>query len=240
MQRKSLSILALALVLAPSIAVAYVQPAEAILAAAAARRAKIGFTTIVAEGTYEQGEQRIPVWEAIKANKAHRVEYRKPDGAEVILTVESRRWRFTGGKSAGQPERVNADLFMTFLARPDLDPGGRLGMLFLKRHGIGEEVSLGRSTDKRVAYVIGAKAWETDKPSLWIDKEILVPLRLITKAEDGALIDIRLIGWGSGSTEEWYPRRVETYRNGQLLDATTYDRATLNATVDASVFEPPS
>jgi hypothetical protein len=240
MRRKSLSISALALVLVPSIAAAYVQPAESILAAAAARRARIGFTTIVAEVIYEKGDERIPVWEAIKAGKAHRVEHRKPDATEVTLTVEGKRWHFANGKSAGQPERINSDLMLTFLAGAGGEGGGKLGVLFLKKNQIGDEVSLGRSVDKRIAYVIGGKSWESDKPQLWIDKEFLVPVRLITKGDDGSMIDIRLLGWGSGSTEEWYPRRIETYKNGQLVEATTYDRARLNETVESSLFEPPS
>jgi hypothetical protein len=240
MRRKSLSLLALALVMVPSLAVGYVQPADSILASAAARRARIGFSTIVAEGTYEQGDQRFPVWEAIKAGKAHRVELRKPDLTEVVLTIEGRRWRFATGKPAGQPERISADLIMTFVGRPESDPGGRQGILFLKRHKIDEEeVNLGR-LDDRIAYVIGAKPWEVDKPQLWIDKEYLVPTRLITKADDGAMIDVRLRGWGSGPVSEWYPRRIETWRNGQMVDAYTYHRAMLNESLEPSLFEPPS
>ncbi len=240
MRRKSLILSALALVSVPSIAVAYVQPADAILASAAARRARIAFHTIVAEGTYEQGDQRIPIWEAIKAGKAHRIEYRKPGGTEVDLTVDSRRWHFTPGKPAGAPERVPGDLFMTFIARPDTDPGGRQGILFLKRHKIDEEVvSLGR-VDKRIAYVIGARPWEDTRPQLWIDKEMMVPTRLITKADDGAVVDTRLLGWGSGSTDEWFPQRIEVYRNGQLVEAYTYQRAVLNQSLEPSLFEPPA
>jgi hypothetical protein len=217
-----------------------VQPADAILANVGARRARIGFSTIVAEGTVEMGEQRFPVWEAIKAGKARRVEYRKPEGTEVELTTEGKRWRFATGKPAGQPERISSDLFLTFLARLDGDPGGRNGILFLKRHQIDSEVvNLGRM-DRRIAYVIGAHAWELDKPQLWIDKEYLVPTRWIRKAEDGAMEDVRLTGWGSGSTDEWYPRRIEVWRNGQLVEATTYDRARLNESVESSLFEPPS
>ena len=158
----------------------------------------------------------------------------------MVLTTDGKRWRFAAGKPAGPPERISSDLFLTFLARLDGDPGGRNGILFLKRHQIDSEaVSLGR-IDKRIAYVIGGRSWETDKPQLWIDKEYLVPIRLITKGEDGAMIDVRLLGWGSGSTDEWYPRRIETWRNGTLVEATTYDRARLNDSLEPSLFEPPS
>jgi hypothetical protein len=240
MRRKSLGVCALALVMFPSLAAATMPAADGILASAASRRARIGFSTIVAEGHYEQGDQRVPVWEAIKAGKAHRIEYRKPDATEVVLTMGDKRWRFANGKPAGQPERVTADLIMTFLAKPEPDPGGRHGMLFLKRHKIDElSVNLGRM-QKRIAYVIGGKSWEQDKPQLWIDKELMVPTRLITKADDGAMVDTRLLDWGSGSTDEWYPRRIETYRNGTLVEAYTYDRAKLNVSVEASLFEPPT
>jgi outer membrane lipoprotein-sorting protein len=228
MTRKSPAILALALMVAPSIAAAYMPAADGILSSVAARRARIGFSTIVAEGHYEQGDQRVPVWEAIKAGKARRIEYRKPAGTEVVVTTNGRR------------NSALADLIMTFLARSDPDPGGRQGLLFLKRHKIDElEVSLSRQ-QKRISYVIGAKPWETEKPQLWIDKEMLVPARLITKDDDGATLDIRLLDWGAGSTDEWYPRRIETYRNGQLAETYTYERAKLNEALAPSLFEPPS
>jgi hypothetical protein len=54
------------------------------------------------------------------------------------------------------------------------------------------------------------------------------------------MLDIRLLDWGAGSTDEWYPRRIVTYRNGQLVEAYTYDRAKLNQSLEASLFEPPS
>jgi hypothetical protein len=54
------------------------------------------------------------------------------------------------------------------------------------------------------------------------------------------MVDTRLLDWGSGSTDEWYPRRIETYRNGTLVEAYTYDRAKLNESVEASLFEPPT
>lgn len=244
MRRKSLPVWALTLaaaVAAPAVALAYILPADAILSSVAARRARIDFSTLVAEGTRQNGDGvRIPVWEGIRAGKAHRIEHRGPDQTDVILTVDKKRWRFTLGQPPGTPERVTADLIMTFLGTPARDPGGRRGILFLKRHKIDEDVISLDRLKGRIAYVIGAKPWEEEKPQLWIDKEFLLPIRLLTKGDDGSTVDVRLLGYGSGATGEWFPRRIETYRNGDLVESVTYDSAELNTNLDDALFEPPS
>src|SRR5262245_44668186 len=68
---------------------AYILPAEAVLSGVARRRAEIGFSSIVVEGTYQRGEggPSLQVWEAIKANRAHRVERRDGTNTEVQLTL---------------------------------------------------------------------------------------------------------------------------------------------------------
>lgn len=244
MRRKSLPAWALTLaagMTVPAIALAYILPADAILASVAARRARIDFSTLVAEGTLQNGDgARVPVWEAIRAGKAHRVEHRGEERTEVILTVDKKRWRFTLGQPPGPPERVTADLIMTFLGTPARDPGGRRGILFLKRHKIDEDVVSLDRLGGQIAYVIGAKPWEGEKPQLWIDKEFLLPIRLITEGKDGSTLDVRLLGYGSGATGEWYPRRIQTYRNGELIETVTYDSAELNTNLDDGLFEPPS
>jgi hypothetical protein len=224
----------------PTDAAAYLLPSDAILSIVASKRAGIGFTTLVAEGVRTAGGERAKVWEGIRAGKAHRIELERPGATDVVLTIDGKRWKFQLGKKAGPPEKVKADLIMTFLGTPEKDPGGKRGILFLKRYEIDDEiVSLDRQND-RIAYVIGAKPWEDDKPQLWIDKEYMLPTRLMVKEDDGTALEMRLLDFGSGATGEWYPRRIETYRNGQLVESTTYSSANLNLALEDSLFEPPS
>lgn len=234
------ALVALAGVIAPATALAYLLPAEVIFSGAAKRRADIAFSTIVVEGTYQRGDAPpVRVWEAIREGKAHRVERKSDAGTEVLLTVPGKRWSFKLGERS-KAERWPSDLILDFLGTADKDGGGQRGVAFLKQRGIdADEVSLARQ-DKRPCYVIGAKPWEPTKPQLWIDKSLLVPVRLVEVDKNGSVTETRLLGIGSEVTNEWFPRRIEVWRDGKLVEATTYTSARLNEEVSEDLFRPPS
>lgn len=222
-------------------ALSYLLPAEAILASIAVRRDAIGFDTLVAEGSYQKGnEAPVQVWEAIRANKAHRVERKREGNTEITLTVGARRWRYQLGDKGVAPSKADADLVMTFLANTDRDPGAARAVNFCKRLGIDlDVVSLGR-LDGRPAFIIGAKPWEPNKPQIWVDKQFRVPVRLVQVDASGLVTDTQLHGFGSPATSEWYPNRVEVWQNGQKVETTIYERAQLNLPVDDKLIAPPS
>src|SRR5262245_27289490 len=95
-----------AVVALASSAFAYILPAEAILSAVARRRAEIGFSTIVVEGSFQRGDggPSLQVWEAIKANRAHRAERRDGTNTEVALTLPGKHWSYRTGERAGAPQ----------------------------------------------------------------------------------------------------------------------------------------
>ena len=225
----------------PISALAYILPAESILSAVTRRRAEIGFETLVAEGTYQRGDQPpIPIWEAIDASAAHRIERKGPE-TEVTLTVPGKRYQFKLGEKASQSAKYNGDLVFTFYANTDKEGGLQRALAFLQARGIDETVVTMARLDKRICYVIGAKPWETNKPQIWIDKKLYVPTRLIeVDKATGSVTDTRLIGIGSAGTGEWFPRRIEVWRDGKLVEATTYSSARLNEDISADLFRPPS
>jgi hypothetical protein len=70
---------------------------------------------------------------------------------------------------------------------------------------------------KRIAFVIGAKHWEQDRPQFWLDKDLFLPLRIM--ARDGqSLIDIKWYDWGTKAGGDWFPAVLETRKDGQLLE----------------------
>lgn len=96
----------------------------------------------------------------------------------------------------------------------------------LGRRGVAlADESLGRF-DGRLAYVIGGRARDA-KPLLYVDKDGFQPLRLIA-AEGGALQDVRLLGWGSSTGGDWFPRAVEVVQGEQLRLRFTTERTTPN------------
>jgi len=233
-------LIAIIVAIPPEPALGYILPADAILSAAAKRRAGIAFKTLIAEGKYTKGETTVTAWEAIHASKAYRVEHKGPSSTNVRLTVGKNLWTFSLGEAA-KPQSGKNNLILTFLGTPEKDPGGRRGMSFLEQHGIDRTVMSLSRLDRRIVYVIGAAPGETDKPQLWMDKEYLLPVRLITvDKKAGVTRDVRLFGYGSAATGEWFPRRVEVWENGTLVEKTTYTRARLNDDVDPELFKPPT
>lgn len=236
-----LGLLFAGLVLLPSSARAYILPAPSILSIVAKHRARLGFKSIVATGKLRTGSGPAKdVWMGILAGRGHRTEVKTSDGTKVTLTTsDNRRFAFDLGSPAGAATRVKDDLFTNFLARPKIDPGGSRGVLFLKKNRIDDEVvSLGRH-HRRVVYIIGAKPWETDRPQLWIDKELMVPVRLIT-LDGGQIRDLQLLEFGSGLTGAWLPRRIEVREGGTLIEATDFESVTPNGKIDEGLFSAPA
>lgn len=243
MPRKGLVVVIalLAITTFSSIAFAYILPADAILSSVAKRRGKIALESIVVEGTLEVGPNAPhAVWEALVPGKAHRVEHKLADKTIVTTTIGARRWTHALGERAPRPEIVTDDLWMTFIGAPESDAGGKRGLAFCERLKIDTSVVSLSRLDKRVAFVIGAKPWETNKPQLWIDKKLRVPVRLIRVDASGNVIDQQLHGFGSPVTGEWYPRHYEVYENGTLKERITYDQVEINEPVEPALLAPPS
>lgn len=223
-----------------SAASAYILPAEAILGSVARRREGLAFKSVVVTGTTRRGPSgpELDIWEAIVPGGAHRRELRGGDKTEVVLTIGGRRWSWRDGEKV-QAVRIDPDPIVVFLAQTNAESRAD-GRALLDAYGIDPDtVSLSR-LDRTIAYVIGAKPWEPEKPQLWIDKSYRVPVRLIdVDAKTGEVTDTRYIGYGAAQTGEWWPRKIEVYRGGQLVEVTTYTDVEVNEPLDKALFAPP-
>lgn len=209
---------------------------------AAQMRVNEGIDSLVVEGRRLVEGQAVPMWQGFRSGEAHRMELDLGDTREVTLVKGRRRWHFEVGAAANPPpttpERIRPDVWLTFVMHQQRDPGGRRGRAFLQAHGIDESlVSLGRQ-DRRVVYIIGAKPWETERPQLWLDKELLLPVRL--RYQDGEdWRETRLMGFDSPITSPFFPRRIEHWKNGELIEVFEVDRVEPNAPLDDRRFEAP-
>ena len=96
------------------------------------------------------------------------------------------------------------------------------GMLAERLLQLGVDVSissLGRF-EEQIAFVLGAEYPNESVSQLWVDKDTLLPLRLILKGDDGAAdsggVEMRyLIWWKIGETQ--YPSRIEFYQDEHLV-----------------------
>ncbi|MFO0725658.1 MAG: hypothetical protein U1E65_17875 [Myxococcota bacterium] len=232
---------AVTLSLLTTAASAYVLPTEAILGSVARRREGATFKSLVVEGVRKHTEpdgEDIKVWEAVLPGVGHRVELRASSGTTVILTLGTKRWVFKEGEKAGST-KIKPSLILSFLG--DVTAGGGEGREFIHAYGIDPEVVTLSRIDKVIAFVIGAHAWETNKPQLWIDKGYRVPTRFIeVDPKTSEITDTRLTGYGSPQTGEWWPRKIEVYKGGKLVESTIYDDARVNEPVESSLFKPPA
>jgi hypothetical protein len=240
-KRRAPLAMGLTLALTASAADAYVLPAEAILGSVARRREGATFKSLTVEGVRKHLEpdgEDIKVWEAILPGVGHRVELRAASGTTVILTLGTKRWIYKEGEKVA-PTKIKPSLITSFLGDVTAERGE--GREFVKAYGIETDVVSLTRLDKTISFVIGAKPWEPNKPQLWIDKGYRVPTRLVeVDMKTGETTDTRLTGYGSPQTGEWWPRKIEVYKAGKLVESTIYDDAHVNEPVEASLFKPPT
>ena len=99
--------------------------------------------------------------------------------------------------------------------------------------------SLGRFEDK-IAFVIGANYPGETANQLWVDKDTLLPLRLILKGAYGTkfsdTVEVRyLIWWKIGKTH--YPSRIEFYQGDNLVRVNQAQNCEENATFSEALFD---
>jgi hypothetical protein len=99
--------------------------------------------------------------------------------------------------------------------------------------------SLGRFEDK-IAYVLGADYPDESVNQLWVDKDTLLPLRLIIKGvsgdADSDTVEMRYLTWWSiGETR--YPSRIEFYQGDSLVRVNQARNFEENATFSKELFD---
>lgn len=241
-----------ALVLSAGPARAYIDPADVILERAAARRARLGFSTVVLEGRLVEaapssghpalalgpspdGEGPVAVWTALAADQAIRTEVRHPDRTEVTLLRGRDRFDFVVGRGASVPERRAAAPFLELLGSREPDPRGRRGLALLARMGIDATVVRLALHAGRPTYVIGAEPSDIGTPQLRVDKELLTPV--LWRDAEGR--EVRLSGYHLPTTGPWFPERVERLVGGRTERVVIYERARLNVPIVEGTFAPP-
>lgn len=165
------------------------------------------------------------------------------DGKRVEVRAEDK----VVVRTPGQPDksqRAGADAFVdaVIAGGPGYDDDKATERLLrdAKALGVNPEIVSFARFDGRVAYLIGSKPWEMDKPQLWLDQDTLLLVRVVTiaKGDDGKpkRTDMRFLGWGSPVGGAWFPARIETWSDDKLVKRSIVRSVERNVPLDATLF----
>lgn len=242
--RRAAALLALAGALP---ALAYVLPVQGILRRMGERRAALELAalevtgTLVAEGTSAERLSAVlrqrpagatasaPARLAVKVPGRCRLELAPAglaEGERPFVAVRDGKLASGGGLGELPAAVALVRGACTLLAVPTGGDASGAYAAALARRGIGvADASLGRF-DGQIAFVIGARASEP-RPRLFVGKQGFQPLRLVAE-EGGALRDVRLLGWGSPTGGDWFPRAAEVWEGERAELRFTTERAQAN------------
>ena len=170
-----------------------------------------------------------------------RVERELPEGVDLrVWTKNKQLLRRPGAKD--KTGRAPPDLVAAFLASGPPVERSQLTDAWLKQLEalkVDVDVVSYARFNGRICYLIGSKPWEQDKPQVWVDKESLQLIRVVTirKMEGKAQrSEVRLLGWGSPEGGAWFPKTIEYYE-GETLQWTSNTRSLeKNKPMDKALF----
>jgi hypothetical protein len=231
----------LAGLLAGDIARAYVLPTEFIMRLLAEKRRRLDVSDLSVQLITEVVRHDAPVDERIylkNPERLRRVRQLEEDEATVEIVRE-------GQTAAGPEDRIRKtrgppDILAALLMPKgaDLDSMQARMTQAVSALGIDTRVTaLGRFGD-RICYVVGARAWEEDVSQLWLDKETFLPSRLIL-VKGSKRRETRWLEFGSSVTGDWFPRVIELYEDGKLVERAEVARIEPNKKVPETLFEIP-
>jgi hypothetical protein len=243
------------LLLAAAPAAAYLLPSSAILRRLGERRAALALDALEVTGTLQvegppadrlaaaglargaSGGVTAPARFVMKVPGRCRLELAPAELGEAerpFVAIRDNRLSGRGGLEASPAAAALVRAACALLATPSAGDASGAYAAALSRRGVAvSEVALARF-DGRIAYVIGGHA-RAARPVLFVDKNGFQPLRLVAP-EDGALHDVRLLGWGSPTGGDWFPRAVEVHEGERLRIRFTTERAAANPKLPESLF----
>ncbi len=243
--RSRLRLLAAAAAAAAALpALAYLLPTTAVLRLLGQKRESLQLASLEVTGTFQADG---PTADRVTAAAGHPVGGAVNVPARILLRIPGRcRLEITGATPAECPNVVVRDGKLSGVGGLEGDPAAAALMramcsllatstagdasgtyaAALSRRGVAlTDETLGRF-DGRLAYVIGGRTSD-HKPLLYVDKNAFQPLRLIA-SEAGAMQDVRLLGWGSPTGGDWFPRAVEVVQGDALRVRFTTEKTSPN------------
>ena len=227
--------------LSPHAAWAHIPPGTFIIAKVADKRAALALgeaelTLQTEKPNGEQGDERLFLKRGGKLRWVH-------DDESVTVERDDRRAEITAtGQTSAEP--ILSEPLVDFLFPRAMNPEGvRTELVNLCQHlGIDMSVNSLARLGTRVAYVLGAKPGDKDRPQIWIDKEWFEPIRVIYKDTyhgKSGFWDLQWREWNSREGGDSVPHIIERHFDGQLVSRSEVQKAITNARLNESLFALP-
>ena len=166
MRRKRYSLVALALVaLIASTALAYIPPASFLLDRLAYKRTQTGVRRLKVKMQCQGKEHNLYLKVFGKV--------RRERGLKVEICKSGKCWLKSGDSKAKQLPKWT---YLPYLYFVEGEVKGSRWLALLQSLKVNTKVNAITRFHSRVAFVLGAKSWERDRPQFWLDKDRYVPL----------------------------------------------------------------
>ena len=181
------------------------------------------------------GSQRM----FFKPPHARRLEQTIEGQREIRLTVADRVWiRQHDGRTYEAPPAEGRRDRMHLLAA--FHRGAADVLAEWRSLGVRDDVSDAARVGGRLVTIIGARAGERDRPSVWIDPEYGV-VRFVTRErlpQGPALIDLTFSDHRPLLERSFYPYRQEVFAEGKLLVLVAVRSIAPNTRLSGELFDP--
>ena len=226
MKRKRYSLVALALVaLIASTALAYIPPASFLMDRLAYKRTKTGVRRLRVKMQCSGVEHNLYLKVSGKV--------RRERGSQVEICKSGKCWLKSGeSKSKQLPKWA----YLPYLYFVEGEVKGSRWLALLESLNVNTKVDAITRFHSRVAFVLGAKSWERDRPQFWVDKDRFVPLRLML-LDGKTLVDIQWIDWGTKTGGDWFPSVMEIRRDGKVIERCEVGEVTSGASMPDDLFK---
>lgn len=234
----------LALTAAAKVANAYVIPADFLMKLLAEKRRELKVRDLSAQLVAEVEGSLAPVDEYlyVKSPERLRLVAQGDDGSSVYIEREGQR--AMGPESA--PKRLTHafDLTATLLVPNGRDLESMAARMLAAMRAAGVDtsiVSLGREGDT-LAYIVGARPFEPDKPQVWLYKSSFLPLKTVLfdrSRSPASRVEMRFLDYGSPIGGEYLPGVIEVYRDGKRVRRAELTKLSVNQTLPETLFDLP-
>jgi len=112
----------------------------------------------------------------------------------------------------------------------------------LTQAGIDTSITALGRFERKPAYIVGARAFEPDKPQIWIHKDRLQPMKTVLFTGPGATgkrVEYRFLDYEGSPAGSWFPRIIEMWEDNQLIKKQTVAEARTNEKLPETLFQTP-